>query len=210
MPLAVFAQTTVSEGQCCCAWAWVSKVCRLFEAAIAPKVGAKSNAIMISAFFCQFIGPCMRRRAAIACALLVVVIYPAYAADPMLPNPQLTPGAVLTTDLSKICQPGYSRTVRRSSGALKHKVYAEYGIKPDSGHYEIDHLIPLELGGADVRGNLWPESYDTEPGNAHIKDHLENYLHEEVCAGRIPIEEAQREIAEDWIAAYLKYMGDPR
>jgi hypothetical protein len=163
--------------------------------------------MIISALF-QFIAPSLGRRAAIACALLVAA-YPAYAGDPILPNPQLTPGAVLTTDLSKICQPGYTKTVRHTSGALKHEVYAEYGIKLDSGRYEIDHLIPLELGGADVRANLWPESYDTEPWNAAVKDKLENDLHVEVCARLIPIEQAQKGIAEDWIATYQKYIGEP-
>jgi len=166
-----------------------------------------SNAMMISVLF-QFIAPSLGRRTAIACALLVAA-FPAYAADPILPNPQLTPGAVLTTDLSKICQPGYTRTVRHTSGALKRKVYAEYGIKRDSGRYEIDHLIPLEVGGADVRANLWPESYDTERWNAAVKDKLENYLHVEVCARHVSIEQAQSEMAEDWIRAYRKFLGEP-
>ncbi len=42
-----------------------------------------------------------------------------------------------------------------------------------------------------------------------MKDRLENFLHAEVCAGRMPIEQAQREIASDWIAAYQKYLGEP-
>ena len=57
--------------------------------------------------------------------------------------------------------------------------------------------------------NLWPESFRTQPWNARVKDQLENFLHAEVCAGRMPIEQAQREIAEDWIAAYQKYLGEP-
>ena len=56
---------------------------------------------------------------------------PSFADDPILPDPKLTPGAVLTTDLSKICQPGYTKTVRHTSGALKHEVYVEYGIEPN-------------------------------------------------------------------------------
>jgi len=186
----------------------VLKVGRLLEAAVAPNVGTMSNAMITSAL-AHFIALSLGRRVATACALLLIVLYPAYAADPILPNPQLTPGAVLTTDLAKICQPGYTRTVRHTSGALKHEVYAEYGIKPDSGRYEVDHLIPLEIGGADVRENLWPESYDTKPWNAAVKDWLENYLHVEVCSRHVSIEQAQKEIAEDWNAAYRKYLGEP-
>jgi hypothetical protein len=146
---------------------------------------------------------------ALASVGLLAITAPAYAADPIRPDPNLTPGAVLTTDLTKICQPGYTKTVRHTSGKLKHRIYIEYGIQPQEEHYEIDHLIPLELGGADVRANLWPESYDTQPWNAHVKDRLENFLHEEACAGRIPIEQAQQQIAEDWIAEYRRYLGEP-
>jgi len=133
----------------------------------------------------------------------------AFADDPIRPDLHLTPGSVLTTDLSRICAPGYTKTVRHTSGKLKKFIYEEYGINPRGGHYEVDHLIPLEIGGADVAANLWPESYDTKPWNAHVKDKLEDYFHREVCAGRIPIEQAQKEIAEDWIAAYRKYLGEP-
>lgn len=141
-------------------------------------------------------------------ALLPAVV-PAAASDPILPDPTLTPGAVLTTDTSRICQPGYTKSVRHTSSRLKHRVYQEYGIDRRGGHYEIDHLIPLELGGADVRQNLWPESYDTPSWNARAKDQLENFFHAEVCAGRMPIERAQEEIAANWIDAYQRYLGEP-
>ena len=132
-----------------------------------------------------------------------------FAADPVLPDPKLTPGAVLTTDAAVICRPGYARSVRRTSGSLKHRIYLEYGITQKNGRYEIDHLVPLSIGGADTRENLWPESHDTKPWNADVKDRLENYLHVEVCAGQIALADAQEAVAADWIAAYRKYMGGP-
>jgi hypothetical protein len=148
---------------------------------------------------------------AIICSLAIVVLSATvtFAADPALPDPKLTPGAVLTTDAAVICQPGYSRSVRHTSGSLKHRVYVEYGIAPNTGRYEIDHLIPLSIGGADTRENLWPESHDTKRWNADVKDRLENYLHAEVCAGRISLADAQKAVAADWIAAYRKYMDAP-
>jgi hypothetical protein len=142
--------------------------------------------------------------AAVACLLAI----PAIAGDlPIRPDPDLTPGAVLTKDVATICRTGYSKTVRHTSGRLKAAIYREYGIDKTSSHFEIDHLISLELGGADVAANLWPQSYDTARWNAHSKDRLENRLHVLVCAGRMPIEQAQREIASDWIAAYERYVG---
>jgi hypothetical protein len=151
----------------------------------------------------------MALRLGIAAATVLLSAYVAFADDPIRPNPRLTPGAVLTTDVSLICAPGYTKTVRHTSGELKHAIYREYAIDPNRGHYEIDHLIPLEVGGADVRENLWPESWDTQPWNAHTKDRLENFLHEQVCAGRMRIEDAQREIAADWIASYEMHIGEP-
>jgi hypothetical protein len=143
-----------------------------------------------------------------ACAVACLLAVPALAGDlPIRPDPTLTPGAVRTTDVATICQPGYSKSVRHTSGRLKADIYREYGIDRASSHFEVDHLISLELGGADVAANLWPQSYDTERWNAHSKDRLENRLHVLVCAGRLPIEQAQREIASDWIAAYDKYVG---
>jgi hypothetical protein len=122
------------------------------------------------------------------------------AADlPIRPDPKLTP--VLTTDAATVCKPGYAKTARHTSGKLKEQVYRAYGITKEqraSGtHFEIDHLISLELGGADVPENLWPQSYDTLPWNAHVKDKLEERLHALVCAGKMPLKQAQRDIAAD-------------
>ncbi len=145
-----------------------------------------------------------------ALALLIVTASPALADDPIRPDPQLTPGAVLTTDAARICQPGYAKAVRHVRPQTRRAAYAEYGIRRHPrGAYEIDHLISLELGGSNGIRNLWPQSFHTEPWNARVKDQLENFLHAEVCAGRMPIEQAQHEIAQDWIAAYQKYLGEP-
>jgi len=153
-------------------------------------------------------GSPMHRIAAIAGGLVFAL--PALAGDLLIrPDPKLTPGAILTTDAAKVCQPGYSKTVRHTSGKLKAMVYREYGLGRTRRHFEIDHLISLELGGADVAENLLPESYDTTPWNAHVKDRLEDRLHALVCAGKLPIEQAQREIAKDWIATFEKYIGKP-
>jgi hypothetical protein len=69
----------------------------------------------------------------------------------------------------------------------------------------MDHLIPLSLGGADAAPNLWPESRDTQPWNAEVKDRLEWRLLHLVCSGQVPAAEAQRAFAKDWIAVYQRY-----
>jgi hypothetical protein len=139
---------------------------------------------------------------------LLLVASPVLGQDfPVRPDPQLTPGAVLTTDAATVCRPGYAKTVRHTSAKLKAQIYRAYRIDKKAGHFEVDHLISLELGGADVAANLWPESYDTAPWNAQLKDRLEGRLHALVCAGKMSLEEAQRAITEDWIAAYERYVS---
>jgi len=130
------------------------------------------------------------------------------ASPPIVPDPTKTPGDVLEVTKSDICVPGYSKKVRNVPESVKKQAYAEYGIashKPKE--YEVDHLISLELGGSNALKNLWPQSYETSPYNAHVKDKLENKLHQMVCKGEIDLKMAQHAIATDWIGAYRKYVG---
>ena len=102
--------------------------------------------------------------------------------SPLVPDPTLTPGDVLTTDTTVVCQRGYTATVRDVPQSLKNQVFRQYGIThPQPREYEIDHLISLELGGSNSIRNLWPQSYRTMPLNATVKDRLENRLHALVC-----------------------------
>ena len=125
---------------------------------------------------------------------------------PLLPDPKMTPGATLPVTRADICVPGYTQKVRNVPLDVKKQVYAEYGIQHHkAGDYEVDHLISLELGGSNSIKNLWPQSYLTQPWNAHVKDALENEMHAEVCDGRLDLATAQHDISTDWIAAYKKY-----
>ncbi len=125
-----------------------------------------------------------------------------------LPDAACTPGAILadaTTD--QICTPGYSKNVRNVSTQEKDQVYREYGIKSHTvGEYEVDHLISLELGGSNGIANLWPEAAEPRPG-FHEKDKVENYLHDQVCNGKMSLQEAQYEIATDWMSVYNRMPG---
>lgn len=69
----------------------------------------------------------------------------------------------------------------------------------------MDYLITPELGGATDIRNLWPEPYYDTAWNAHVKDQLEERLHEMVCRGDVDLATAQQDISKDWIAAYRKY-----
>ena len=120
-----------------------------------------------------------------------------------LPDPACTPGAIFpTATVGEICTPGYTTSVRDVPIELKDQVYAEYGITShEPGQYEVDHLIALEVGGSNDISNLWPEPADPRPG-FHEKDQVENYLHDQVCEGKMPLKQAQIAIATNWLPIY--------
>lgn len=128
------------------------------------------------------------------------------------PDTSLTPGAAVTSDIAVICRQGYATSVRPEGALwrrLKEAAYDRYGLP--RGHrsrtdgygdrhpaYEVDHLVPLELGGSptDIR-NIWPQSIEA----AEQKDRVENELHALVCNGRMSLTQAQSAIARDWETA---------
>ncbi|GCF11415.1 HNH endonuclease [Dictyobacter arantiisoli] len=116
---------------------------------------------------------------------------------------QCTPGAIFpNATKAQICVSGYSSSVRNVPTSEKTEVYREYGIMHHTtGQYEVDHLISLELGGSNDIANLWPEAASPTPG-FHQKDQVENYLHDQVCSGKISLKTAQGEIANDWLTVY--------
>jgi hypothetical protein len=121
----------------------------------------------------------------------------------VFPDKACTPGSINISATQKdLCTPGYTSDVRDVSDRLKEEVYAEYGIKTHTtGQYEIDHFIPLALGGSNDISNLFPEAAEPRPG-FHEKDVVETYLHRQVCNGVIPLTEAQRSIATNWLTIY--------
>ena len=130
------------------------------------------------------------------------------AGPPLVPNHTLTPGARdPAATKEKICTPGYTATVRNVPASVKRQVFAQYGLDPTSDLFEVDHLISLELGGSNDIKNLWPQSYTTQPWNAHMKDQLENTLHRMICANTITIDQAQKAIAGDWRKAYTQWVA---
>ena len=128
------------------------------------------------------------------------------------PNSRLTPGSVMAASTkARVCTSGYSASVRNVTVATRRQVFAAYGIgyPPPTGAYELDHLIPLELGGDNKPTNLWPEAYHTRAGSAGVKDHLENHLHALVCSGQVNLAAAQQAIAGNWWAAAARYNPMP-
>ena len=109
-----------------------------------------------------------------------------------------------------ICTAGWSANRRPPSSftaSLKRRQLQTSGEHLLPSAFEEDHLIPLSLGGAPADpANLWPQPRAAADGwTAARKDALETRLHRLVCAGEIPLAEAQHAIATDWVAAYVRY-----
>jgi len=77
-----------------------------------------------------------------------------------LPDPKCTPGAFNPS--VAVAQFGNKKFTTKcvrdctTSGAQKFVMYKSYGISKNPS-CELDHLVPLEMGGADSVDNIWPQ-----------------------------------------------------
>lgn len=126
-----------------------------------------------------------------------------------LPDPACTPGEAdprVTPDNvhSTICRRGYTKSVRPArevSHLLKIKVTRAYGIATvPFSKVELDHLIPLSLGGSSSQRNLWPQ-FRAGPANSEDKDTIAATLNSKVCSGQLGLRQAQQEMATNWRTA---------
>ena len=134
-----------------------------------------------------------------------------------LPDPACTPGAidpaVTQHDLdSTVCRPGgYTDSVRPPESLtepVKLQLLDAYGVpRSQAGQYELDHLEPLDVGGASDVGNLWPEpnqDAQTQHRSAFVhndKDAIEAKLRDLICSGAVSLGAVQRAMASDWATA---------
>jgi hypothetical protein len=125
----------------------------------------------------------------------------------VLPDRRCSPGAYssgLTRNV--ICSSGFHTSqIRNVPTSEKHAVEVEYGLAPKAygRTLEIDHIVSLELGGSNDIANLYPE---LAPG-FHLKDRLENRLHDMVCSDQIGLRATQRQLAANWQALYRTVFG---
>lgn len=123
-----------------------------------------------------------------------------------LPDPACTPGAYDPSVTAAIlCAAGYSTATYRApesetSQFKWHVAEPAYGQVNVSG--ELDHLVSLELGGANDASNLWVEAGPIP----NAKDSVENALHAWVCSvsgtqASDRLRQAQAAIAADWMTA---------
>jgi hypothetical protein len=122
------------------------------------------------------------------------------------PNPRLTPGVVVTTDVNAVCE--QPKRVRAAiSSAQQQAVFYTYRIPypPASPLYGLDYLVPLQLGGAAVTANIWPAAVNGV--GFHEKEQLNYRMRRLVCQGGMSLTQAQQEIATDWYALWVQYVA---
>jgi hypothetical protein len=121
-------------------------------------------------------------------------------------NHDVTPETIAST----ICVSGYTAMVRPASvytNGVKLKLLQALGQGASAASaYELDHIVPLALGGHpraldNLQLQPWPE--------ARRKDRIEVKLQCLVCSGQVSLAEAQTAIATDWEAAYHRYASVP-
>ncbi|MPY93419.1 MAG: hypothetical protein GEV08_10225 [Acidimicrobiia bacterium] len=128
----------------------------------------------------------------------------------VLPDAEVTPGAVFEdVGAAEICDLHYSQGVRQPRFNAKVAVFASYGVSiRDRDIYQVDHLVPVSLGGSNAEENLWPLPYQ-DAGGAEDKDLVERQLRGLVCSNKVSLQEAQDAIAKNWWQAHQTYMGLP-
>ncbi len=138
------------------------------------------------------------------------VAVPTCTARGALPDPHCTPGALnpavtQANIASTICAKGFAPAGRPTAAvlaAIKAEQIRAYRRAGAFALFDLDHLVPLSLGGApSAVANLWPEPW-AGLGGAHAKDAVEDRLHALVCARKLDLAVAQHEIASDWVTAH--------
>ncbi len=115
-------------------------------------------------------------------------------------NPNVHQATVATT----VCRAGYTKRLRGSFAArYRAMLLASAAVpKEEWQHWQLDHRVPLALGGAARDASNLSLQPITQ---ARRKDRLEVKLQCLVCTGQVPLHVARREVERDWQAAYHRY-----
>lgn len=115
------------------------------------------------------------------------------------PDPRCTPG---TTDggltAAQLCPRADTQRIRPPvsyTEPLKKASMKTYGFAGSPALFEMDHDIPLSLGGSPRNPlNMWSEPH----ASINEKDKTEFAAHDAVCSGKLGLVDAQHRISTDW------------
>ena len=144
----------------------------------------------------------MVRFGLIAAAAIIAV--PSFAAA-QLPNSFQTPGAKGKANDAQVCAADFESSQKPVAKWQHDQALERYGQRPEDYKGDLDHLIPVSLGGNNDPENLWPLPANKEMGSAQ-KHELEIKLHQMVCDKTLTLKAAQDAIRKDWVKAYQQYV----
>ena len=149
------------------------------------------------------------RTAWLSCVTTAVAIgVPAMAAA-QLPSSFQTPGNKGKASEAQVCAADFEASVKPIAKWQRDQALERYGRRPEDFTGELDHLIPLSLGGTNDPDNLWPLPANKDIGPTQKKE-LELKLHERVGAKTLKLKAAQDAIKKDWVKAYNEYVKGAR
>jgi hypothetical protein len=121
-----------------------------------------------------------------------------------LPNPKLTPGAIATTSVNRVCTKELHAPA--VAGSVQVAVYREYGETSASVIHKhiLNLLVPYDLGGAAVEANLWPAA--TTGIGFYQKVETDKVMRQMVCQGVVSLTTAQHALESNWYSAWLRYV----
>lgn len=133
------------------------------------------------------------------------LIMPFVSGGVSVPKKSLTPGEVTTTNTTEVCNRTPAQNAETIPIGLRAEVFSEYRIGPiQQGHYLLDLLVPISLGGAMSLSNIWPVK--VVGTGFQQKDQLNHILKDDVCHRFLTLRQAQRALETSWYAAWLKYV----
>lgn len=114
-----------------------------------------------------------------------------------LPDPQCTPGSAAPSARSLLCLDAELKRQpsKKPSKKLTRRIKKAYRVK--GGQWQINLLIPARLGGKANQANLWP----IKKRLRNKKQRVEIKLWREMCAGSVSLNQAQKQIADNWKTA---------
>jgi len=154
------------------------------------------------------------RYSSLAFIAAIAVALPVLAEElPIQPDNSLTPGVIGSADFADVCGlvdgQTYSQRHRDTTQKMKNAAYVAYNVNKAGREFEVDHRVPLCIGGADDQANLWPQLGFEHP-SFHDKDRLETRVCGAVCRTRtMTLAEGQAIFLGDWIAGYEQIYGEP-
>src|SRR3954454_2257624 len=145
------------------------------------------------------------RMAWLSCVTTAVVLgVPAIAAA-QLPSSFQTPGAKGKANDAQVCAADFEASAKPMAKWQRDQALERYGKRPEDFTGELDHLIPISLGGTNDPDNLWPLPPSKDMGPEQKKA-LDAKLHELVCGKTMKLKDAQDAIKKDWVKAYNQYV----